>query len=63
MVMLCITADGHKLPPYIILNRKAIPKNEMFPKDVTVHAQKNGWTTVDFMEDWEKNVWERRPGA
>jgi hypothetical protein len=44
-VMLCITADGHKLPPYIIiLSRKTIPKNEMFPKDVIVHAQK--------MDEW-----------
>jgi hypothetical protein len=63
MVMLCITADGHKLPPYVILNRKTIPKNEMFAKDVIVRAQKNGWMTVDLVEDWVKNVWERYPGA
>jgi hypothetical protein len=40
-VMLCITADGHKLPPYIILNCKTIPKNEMFPKTFIVRAQTN----------------------
>jgi hypothetical protein len=40
MVMLCTTADGRKLIPYIILNRKYILKNGMFPKDVTVRAQK-----------------------
>jgi hypothetical protein len=39
-VTLCKTADGHKLQPYIILNTKMIPRNEMFPKDVTVRAQK-----------------------
>jgi hypothetical protein len=25
--VICITADGHKLTPYIILNHKIIPKN------------------------------------
>jgi hypothetical protein len=40
MVMLCITADGLKLPPYIILNCKMISKNEMFLKDVIVCAHK-----------------------
>jgi hypothetical protein len=38
--MLCIIADGHKLPPYIILNHKTVPKNEMFPKNVIVCAHK-----------------------
>jgi hypothetical protein len=61
--MLYTAADGHKLPPYIILNRKMIPKNEIFPKHVIVRAQKNGWMTVDLMEDWVKNVLKRCPGA
>jgi hypothetical protein len=25
-VMLCITADGHKLPPHIFLNRRITPR-------------------------------------
>lgn len=62
-VMLCITADGNKLPPYLILNRKTIPKNEVFPKDVVVRAQKNGWMTNELMEDWVKIIWNKRPGA
>jgi hypothetical protein len=33
--MLSATADGNKLPPYVILNRKTIPK-EMFCRDVIV---------------------------
>jgi hypothetical protein len=40
VVMPCIIADGLKLPPYIILKCKMTPKNEMFPKDVTVCALK-----------------------
>jgi hypothetical protein len=39
-VMLCVTADHHKLPSYIILNHKTVYQNAMFPKDVIVHAQK-----------------------
>jgi hypothetical protein len=35
IVMLCITANGNELPPYIILNRKTVPK-ENFCKDVIV---------------------------
>jgi hypothetical protein len=37
-VMLCITTNGNKLSPYIILNRKALPKenfcNSLGPKNV-----------------------------
>lgn len=61
-VMLSITADGNKLPPYVILNRKTIPKEE-FCKDVIVRAQPNAWMTSDLMDDWLRSVWERRPGA
>jgi hypothetical protein len=37
--MLCITANGNKLPPYIILNRKTVPKENVC-KDVIVQAPK-----------------------
>jgi hypothetical protein len=33
-VMLSVASDGHKLPPYGILNRKTIRKNEMLSKDI-----------------------------
>jgi len=39
-MILCIIADDHKLPPYVILSWRMIPKGEMFVKDVTVHTQK-----------------------
>lgn len=39
-MILCIIAGDHKLPPYVILSWRMIPKSEMFPKDVTVHTQK-----------------------
>jgi hypothetical protein len=39
-VMLYITDDGYMLPPYIFLDRKMLPKNEMSPKDVIARVQK-----------------------
>jgi hypothetical protein len=62
-MVMCITADGHKLPPYILLSRKMIHKHKMLPKDVTMHAQNIGLMTTDLMEDWVRKIWERRPGA
>lgn len=62
-VMLCVTADGRKLPPYIILKRKNMPKNETFPSDVVVRVQEKGWMTSDLMLDWIEVVWKQRPGA
>jgi len=38
-VMLCVTAGGNKLPPFVILNRKALTK-EHFCEDVIVCALK-----------------------
>jgi hypothetical protein len=46
-VMLCISENGNKLPPYV--NRKTVPK-DFFCKDVRVRAQKNAWTS-ELMED------------
>jgi hypothetical protein len=61
-VMLSVTADGNKLPPYIILNRKTMPK-ETFCDGVIVRAHKNAWMTAELMQDWLGSVWERRPGG
>lgn len=61
-VMLCITADGRKLPPYIIFKRKDVP-NEKFPKGVVIRAQENGWMNNELVVDWLKTVWENRTGG
>jgi hypothetical protein len=61
-VMLSITANGNKLPPYIILNRKTVTKDNSC-KDVVVQAQKNAWMTSELMEDWPGYVRECRPGV
>ncbi len=61
-VMLCVTADGNKLPPYVILNRKKIPKEEKFCDDVIVRAQQREWMNTDLLADWMESIWERRNG-
>uniref|UniRef100_A0A224YXZ2 Pogo ele1 orf1-h 1e-40-j 4 n=1 Tax=Rhipicephalus zambeziensis TaxID=60191 RepID=A0A224YXZ2_9ACAR len=62
-VMLCCTADGHKLPPYIVFKRKTLPAKEAFPRKVIVRANENGWMTSAMVEEWLNVVWRRRPGA
>jgi hypothetical protein len=62
-VMLAATAGGRKLPPFIILKRKTLPKSEAFPKDVIVRAQEKGWMMEERMLEWLKIVWGRMPRA
>jgi len=61
-VMLCILPNGYKLPSYIIFKQKTLPKKMTFPKDV-VRANEKGHMNSNFMEDWIKMVWCRRPGG
>ena len=62
-VMLACTADGRKLPPFIIFKRKTLPKGMTWPKGVIVRCQDHGWMDNDLMIDWVKNVWGKRPGG
>lgn len=61
-VMLACTADGGKLPPYVIFKRRTLPK-VTWPKGVVVRCQDKGWMDDALMKDWIKVVWGRRPGG
>lgn len=61
-IMLCCTADGRKLPPYIVLKRKTMPK-VTFPKGVIIRVQSKGWFDEEITKDWVKTVWARRDGG
>jgi hypothetical protein len=61
MVILCITADGRKLPPYIILKTKTLPKVNV--KGVIIQAQESGWMDQALVLDWINCVWQKHPGA
>lgn len=62
-VMLCCTADGWKLPPYIVFRRKTIPKGEVFPAKVIIRANEKGFMNEEMVKEWFRMVWMRRPGA
>jgi hypothetical protein len=60
-VMLCFTTDGRKLPPYIILRRKTLPKVNV--KGVIVQTQESGWMDQVLVLDWIIRMWQKCPGA
>lgn len=49
--MLAITADGRKLPPYIVFRRKTLPK-DTFPPGIHVRAHESGSFNEDITRDW-----------
>jgi hypothetical protein len=61
-LMLAVLAYGSKLPPYVVLNRKNMPK-EQLPRGIIVRCQPRRWMTSDLMKDWLLMVLNRRPGA
>ena len=62
-VMLAITGDGNKLPPYVVFKRKTFPKKVKFPKGIYVRVHVKGWFDDDITKDWIKTVWGGRPGG
>ena len=61
-VMLACTAASGKLPPYVTLKRKTMPKDK-FPAGVMVRAQQKGWIDEGLVQDWMRTVWSRRPNG
>ena len=61
-VMLACTADGGKLPPYVIFRRKTMPK-EKFPKGIIIRVHEKGWMDEKLMSDWIQTVWAKREGG
>jgi hypothetical protein len=60
-IMLACTADGGKLPPYVVFKRKTMPKLP-FQKGIIVQVHEKGWFDDRITKDWLR-VWQRRPGA
>lgn len=53
-VMLACLADGTKLPPYVILKCKTVPK--VIPAGIIVCAKERGWLDSELVLDWLKVV-------
>jgi hypothetical protein len=60
-VMLCVKAVGRKLPAYIALKRKTLPKINI--KGIIVQTYESEWTDQSLVADWIKRVWYKSPGA
>uniref|UniRef100_A0A8C5ADR7 HTH CENPB-type domain-containing protein n=1 Tax=Gadus morhua TaxID=8049 RepID=A0A8C5ADR7_GADMO len=58
-VMLTCLADGSKLPPYVILKRKTVPKDPI-AAGIIVRAQEKGWMESGLVVDLLKVVWGAR---
>ncbi|PSN58240.1 hypothetical protein C0J52_00121 [Blattella germanica] len=61
-ILLCVTADGSKLKPFIVFKSKSVLKNA-FPNSVIVCTDADGNLTDVLMSEWYKSVWCCRPGA
>ena len=61
-VALCVTADGSKLPPFVIFKRKTIPK-ENYPKGIIIQANEKGWMNQDMVKIWINKVWIQRKSS
>ena len=58
--MLTCTTDGDKLPTYVMLKGKAMPKDK-FPAGITVRAQQKWWIDKGLVQDWVHTVLSSRP--
>ena len=65
-ISIIITADGGKLPPYIIFKGKRNGKIEnelkkdinVINKNCFIGCNDNAWATEDIMIDWFNNIWK-----
>ncbi|NWU24713.1 POGK protein, partial [Dyaphorophyia castanea] len=62
ILMLAVLADGIKLPPYVILKRKTMLKDQL-PAGIIVRCQNQGWMSTDLMKDCLSIIWNRRSGV
>lgn len=61
-VVLCVTADGKKLPAYVIFRRKTIPSGS-FPSNIIVSANEKSCMTSSETQLWHAKVWMKRKMA
>ncbi|KAL0278423.1 UNVERIFIED_CONTAM: hypothetical protein PYX00_000251 [Menopon gallinae] len=59
-VALAATADGKKLPPYVVFKCKTLPECKV-PKNVVVSANEKGCMSSEEVTTWLREVWEKRP--
>jgi hypothetical protein len=60
--MLSVMANGKKLTPFVILNRKNLLK-ERIPSGIIFKHNGKGWLTEELILEWLREVWDRSAGA
>lgn len=58
-VVLCITANGAKLPAYVIFKRKTLPKGN-FPSNIVVSANEKACMNAVETLLWHDKIWMKR---
>lgn len=58
-VVLCVTANGDKLPAYVIFRRKTVPSGN-FPSNIIVSANEKSQMTSLETQLWHQRVWMKR---
>jgi transposase-like protein len=59
-VNLCVLKDGTKLPPFVILATKKLPKTCIPESKLVIAANGSGWMNHETLEIWLKKVWKSR---
>jgi len=57
-VVMKTSADSSKLPPFVILDHKTKPKEQM-PRKITVSCQSKCWMAEELLQDWLALLWNR----
>jgi hypothetical protein len=58
-MMMAITADSRKLPPFVIFRKKKFPNDKFLP-GITVKVPGEGWITEKLILEWVNMVWKRQ---
>ena len=54
-------ADGTKLPPFVVLKGKRMPKDVACIPNVIVRMSKNAWMDEDLTSEWVDKIWKGVP--
>ena len=61
-VDLACCAEGTKLAPLLIFERRTLPK-DVIPHGVYVYVHSKGWMDGEGMKLWLEKVWSKHPGG
>ena len=62
-ITVCLAAmtDGTKLPPFVVLKGKRMPKDVACIPNVIVRMSKNAWMDENLTSEWVDKIWKGVP--